>query len=295
MWVNRDGREIDKVGPPYTADNGNPAMSPSGRFVAVAQVVAGQPSELWMLDTVRELFTRFTNDPFINNSAVFSPDGSRVVYQTNPKNGPLDLYQQPIAGGRGEPLVTSDRNKMASDWSRDGAFLLYKNTGAATGWDLYVAAMTGTRESRPVVQTKGDDMDGQFSPDGRFIAYQSDDGSGDHEIYIQGFPEPGQRVRVSTNGGSQVRWRRDGKELYYIALDDRLMAVPIVPSRDGQSVEPGTPVPLFQTRVGGAVQALGRQQYMVSDDGQRFLMNALTDEATRPITVILNWNPRRGR
>ena len=295
VWVNRDGREIAKVGSPYTADNGNPAMSPDGRLVAVGQVVAGEPSELWMLDTMRGLFTRFTNNPLINNSAVFSHDGSRVVYQTNPNNGPLNLYAQPINGGRGEPLVTSERNLMASDWSRDGRYLLYRSTEAATGWDLFVASMIGTRESRPVVQTKGDDMDGQFSPDGRFIAYQSDDGSGDHEIYIQGFPEPGQRVRVSTQGGSQVRWRRDGKELYYIALDDRLMAVPIAPSRDGQSVEPGTPVPLFQTRVGGAVQALGRQQYMVSDDGQRFLMNALTDEATRPITVILNWNPRRGR
>ncbi len=169
---------------------------------------------------MRGLFTRFTNDPLINNSAVFSHDGSRVVYQTNPNNGPLNLYAQPINGGRGEPLVTSERNLMASDWSRDGRYLLYRSTEAATGWDLFVASMIGTRESRPVVQTKGDDMDGQFSPDGRFIAYQSDDGSGDHEIYIQGFPEPGQRVRVSTQGGSQVRWRRDGKELYYIALDD---------------------------------------------------------------------------
>jgi hypothetical protein len=102
-------------------------------------------------------------------------------------------------------------------------------------------------------------------------------------------------VRVSPNGGSQVRWRRDGKELYYIALDERLMAVPISPSRDGQSVEPGDPIPLFPTRVGGAVESLARQQYIVSDDGQRFLMNTIVDQATRPLTVILNWNPVRRR
>jgi Tol biopolymer transport system component len=289
------GREIATVGPSYTADNGNPAMSPDGRFVAVGQTVGGNPSDLWMLDTLRGLFTRFTNDPLINNSAVFSPDGSRVVYQTNPNNGPLQLYEMSVDGGHGEPLLTSERSLMATDWSRNGKYLLYRSIEVATGWDLHVVTMTGARESRPVVQSKGDDVDGQFSPDGRFIAYQSDDGSGDPEIYVQPFPGPGQRVRISTNGGAQVRWRHDGRELYYIGLDDRLMAVSISLSRDGQSVEPGVPIPLFAPRVGGAVQALARQQYMVSDDGQRFLMNTIADEATRPITVILNWNPRNGR
>jgi len=292
-WVSRDGRENVRVGPPYTADNGNPAMSPNGRFVAVAQTVGGAPSELWMLDTLRGLFTRFTDDPFINNAPVFSPDGSHLVYQTNPK-GPLDIYQHAMAGGPGEPMVTSERNKMPTDWSRDGKYLLYKSAEVATRWDLFVTATTGTRESRAVVQSKGDDVDGQFSPDGRFIAYQSDD-SGVYEIYIQPFPGPGQRVQVSTNGGSQVRWRRDGRELYYVALDERLMAVPIAPSRDGQSVEPGVAVPLFQTRVGGAVNPLSRQQYMVSENGQRFLMNSIADDTTRPITVILNWNPGDAR
>jgi len=292
--VRRDGREIAKAGPSYTADSGNPSMSPDGRVVAVAQVIAGRPSDLWLLDTVRGLFTRFTDDPFINNNAVFSPDGGTLVYQTNPK-GALDLYRQPVAGGTSEPLLTSARNKVATDWSRDGRFLLYKSAEPTTGWDVWALAMTEKREAIPVVQSRGDDLDAQFSPDGRFIAYQSDRGDGEHEIYIQPFPGPGREVRVSPNGGSQVRWRRDGKELYYIALDERLMAVPISPSRDGQSVEPGDPIPLFPTRVGGAVESLARQQYIVSDDGQRFLMNTIVDQATRPLTVILNWNPVRRR
>ena len=98
---------------------------------------------------------------------------------------------------------------------------------------------------------------------------------------------------ISTNGGSQVRWRRDGQELFYIALDDRLMAVPIRFASNGQALEAGTPVPLFATRVGGAVQYANRQQYMVSPDGQRFLMNTVTEEpSASPITVILNWKPR---
>ena len=266
-------------------------MTLDGRFVAVARTEGGNPSDLWLLETARGLFTRFTDDAFINNNAVFSPDGSRLVYQTNPK-GPLDLYQQSITGGSSEPLLTTAQNKMATDWSRDGRFLLFKSLDPATGWDLWVMTTNGERDQRPIVQSKGDDMDGQFSPDGRFVAYQSNEAGGDHEIYIQPFPGPGQKVRVSTEGGSQVRWRSDGRELYYIALDERLMAVPISPSPDVRSVEPGAPAPLFLTRVGGAVQPLTRQQYVVSDDGQRFLMNTMIDEVTRPITLILNWKSK---
>ena len=150
--------------------------------------------------------------------------------------------------------------------------------------------MDGDRKPFPVVQTNFDERDGQFSPDGKWIAYQSNE-SGRFEIYVQPFPGPGGKLQISTNGGAQVRWRRDGKELFYIALDDRLMAVPIRLASNGQTVEPGSPIPLFATRVGGALQTIFRQQYMVSPDGQRFLMNTITEEAASPITVILNWKP----
>jgi hypothetical protein len=97
------------------------------------------------------------------------------------------------------------------------------------------------------------------------------------------------KFRISTNGGAQVRWRPDSKELFSIAPDGRLMAVPIQFASNGLAVEAASPVPLFTTHVGGAVRGASRQQYMVSPDGQRFLMNTVTDEATAPITVILNW------
>ena len=291
VWLGRDGKEIAKVGPPYTAEGGNPAITLDGRLMAVARTEGVNPSDLWLLDTARGLFTRFTNDPFINNNAVFSPDGTRLVFQTNPK-GPLDLYQRLLASGTSEPLLSTAQSKIANDWSRDGRFLLFQSLDPATGWDVWVMSMDAPGEARPIVQSKGEDMNAQFSPDGRFVAYQSNEADGVHEIYIQSFPEPGQKVRVSTNGGAQVRWRRDGRELYYIALDERLMAVSLSPTGDGQSVEPGVPVPLFPTHVGGAVTPLGRQQYVVSDNGQRFLMNTVSDEATRPITVILNWKPK---
>ncbi len=113
--------------------------------------------------------------------------------------------------------------------------------------------------------------------------------TGRSEIYVQPFPGPGAPELVSTSGGAQVRWRRDGRELFYIALDGRLMAVPIRFPTDGQ-VQTGAPVPLFATRVGGAVQ-VDRQKYVVSPDGQRFLLSTV-DVSTSPIRVILNWKPQ---
>jgi eukaryotic-like serine/threonine-protein kinase len=131
----------------------------------------------------------------------------------------------------------------------------------------------------------------RISPDGKWIAYQSNE-SGRVEIYLQPFPGPGSRVLVSTTGGAQVRWNRNGRELFYVALDDRLMSVPIQVSADGQ-VLVGTATPLFATRIGGALQSNFPQQYMVSTDGQRFLMNVIPDEVPTPLTVLLNWKGGR--
>jgi len=152
--------------------------------------------------------------------------------------------------------------------------------------------MEGDRKPIPVVRTDVDERDAQFSPDGKWIAYQSNE-SGHYEIYVQPFLRPGNRLQVSDTGGAQVRWRRDGRELFYIALDDRMMAVAVnLAPPGGQAIDVGRPEALFATRVGGAVQARNRQQYDVSEDGQRFLMNVTSQESVSTITVILNWRPR---
>ena len=151
--------------------------------------------------------------------------------------------------------------------------------------------MDGDGKPFPVVQTNFDEQRAQFSPDGNWIAYQSDE-SGRDEIYVQPFPGPGSKWPISTSGGTQVRWRRDGKELFYVALDGRLMAVPIRIASNAQAPEVGAPVALFAPPLGGAVQQADfRHQYMVSADGQRFLIATVGEEATSPITVILNWKP----
>ena len=174
------------------------------------------------------------------------------------------------------------------DWSRRG-FLLYNGYDPKTGVDILAFPVDGDRTPFPVVETRFEERDAQFSPDGNWIAYQSDE-SGRFEIYVQRFPRGGNK-RISTTGGAQVRWPRDGKELFYIAMDGRLMAVPIRLTAD--TVEHDAPVPLFPTRVGGAVQGgLNRQQYVVTSDGHRFLMSTLPEVNPSPIEVILNWKPQ---
>jgi Tol biopolymer transport system component len=148
--------------------------------------------------------------------------------------------------------------------------------------------LNGEKKPFPVVQTNFEERDGQFSPDGKWIAYQSNE-SGRFEIYIQPFPGPGGQYQITTDGGVQVRWAPNGKELFYIALDGRLMSVPIQFASNGQAVEAGAPLPLFATRVARGVQGDFSQQYVVSPDGRRFLINTVLEEATSPITVILNW------
>src|SRR5215831_8924620 len=148
--------------------------------------------------------------------------------------------------------------------------------------------MDGDRKPFPVVRTNFDEDLAQFSPDGKWIAYQSNE-SDRSEIYVEPFPGPGDHPQVSTNGGAQVRWGRDGKELFYIALDGRLMAVPMRIASGAQTIEAGSPIPLFATHVGGALSDPFTVQYDVSPDGQRFLMNTIIEEAPSPITVILNW------
>jgi len=149
--------------------------------------------------------------------------------------------------------------------------------------------MTG-EDRKPIVvaNTKFEERQGQFSPDGRWVAYETNE-SGRYEIVVQPFPNATSKVQVSTNGGVQPRWRADGKELYFIAPDRKLMAAPVTISSSG--FEPGKPVALFQTQIMVGPAAAYRAQYTVSRDG-RFLINQLVEESNvTPITLILNWNP----
>ena len=173
-------------------------------------------------------------------------------------------------------------------WSRDGRTILYTiDPKLGLGGDLWVLPLQGERKPYPFLNTTFDEQGSQFSPDGRWVAYQSNQ-SGRFEIYVRPFPGPGGQWLVSTSGGSQVRWGPDGKELYYIAPDGKLMAVLITVK--GTALEPGVPMPLFQTRIWGGFANPTGHQYDVAPNG-RFLINVETDDVS-PITLIQNWHPR---
>jgi Tol biopolymer transport system component len=257
--------------------------------VAVHRSLNGN-TDIWLLELGRGLFRRLTFDPAIDIAPVWSPDGRRIAFQSN-RAGRFDIYWK-LADGTAteELLLATPQTKSPLDWSPDGRFLLYRSTDPKNRIDLWALDLVEEQQTVPIVQTSFDERDGQFSPDGKWIAYQSDE-SGQFEIYVQPFPGPGSKSQISTDGGSQVRWRQDGRELFYIGLDDRLMAVPISLDSKAMVVDAATPISLFPTRIGGALQGGDRQQYLVSADGQRFLMNTVVEEAIYPLTVILNWKP----
>jgi hypothetical protein len=178
------------------------------------------------------------------------------------------------------------------DTSPDGRWLLFQQGNQKTGFDIMALSLRGDAKPEPLVQTDAEEYGGVFSPDGKWLAYISNS-SGPSEVYVQAFPGPGPRQQVSPKGGAQIRWRADGRELFYIALDGTLMAVPIRIASDGTSIDPGPPTPLFKTRVGILVN-LTAAAYVVSADGQRFLINTVVqDPAGTPLRVIVNWHPQR--
>ena len=148
-----------------------------------------------------------------------------------------------------------------------------------------VLPMDGDRKPFLVARSNFNETLGRFSPDGRWIAYLSDE-SGRIEVYVQSFPQASERWQISINGGLDPEWRGDGRELFYLAPDDRLMAVPIRFNGNSSTIDIGKPIALFTTRP--------QSGYDVTPDGQRFLLNtSLADAPTPPITVILNWQPRQ--
>jgi serine/threonine protein kinase/Tol biopolymer transport system component len=289
IWFDRSGQETENAGYPVHSGWANPEMSPDGRHVAIWRSVSGN-SDVWSFVLRRRALSRLTSDASPDNNPIWSPDGSRIVFSSNRK-GVFDLYETSATGvGSEERLLTTGQLLAASDFSRDGRFLLYSSVDPKTRHDIWALPTGEGGKPFPVLQTSASEHHAQFSPDGKWLAYQSDE-SGRDEVYLQPFPGPGGRSPMSTNGGVQVRWRQDGKELFYIALDGQLMAVPVQLSADDGTVEAGAPAALFLTRV-FAVQGINiRQQYMPSPDGQRFLIDSVTEPAQSPITVVLNWKP----
>jgi Tol biopolymer transport system component len=286
VWVDRSGAEVGRVGEPDDNNPLTPEISPDGRFVALSRSVDAN-QDVWLLDTTRGVLSRFTSDVGSDAFPIWSPDSKSIVFNSA-RRGVFDLYRKSIDGSGAEELVlATPLPKGPTDWSPDGRVLLYRSPGPETGLDIWALPLERDQKPFAVVQTMFDERDAKFSPDGRWIAFESNE-SGQREIYVRPFPGPGSNTRVSRSGGAQARWRADGRELFYVALDGRMMAVPVQFGSDGRVFEAGEPLGLFATRIGGAAQTRNRQQYVVSTDGRRFLMNNFVDESTL-MRLIVNW------
>jgi dipeptidyl aminopeptidase/acylaminoacyl peptidase len=230
----------------------------------------------------------FTFDAALDRFASWSKDGIRIAFSSNRK-GSADIYvKQSNGAGSEQLLLESDQNKYAN-FSPDGRFLLYSTSTPKNQFDVWALPLGGDRKSFVFLNTRFDERVAEFSPDGRWVAYQSDE-SGRYEIYVRAISWTGGQWQISTLGGSQPVWRADGKELFYLAPDGRLMAAAIAVKES--AFEPAVPVTLFQTRLwGGGSNVTNGPQYDVAPDG-RFLMDVTTEGSTNsPITLLENWTP----
>jgi Tol biopolymer transport system component len=272
-WLDRSGTRVGELGEPRPYRN--PRLSPDGKRVAVEIVDRSGNRDIWLIDVARSVPVRFTFDPGRDAAPVWSPDGQKIAWQGN-----LAMYMKPSSGmGREETL--RDEAWIPDDWLPDGSGLLC-HPNAPRQVSL-VSLTAGDRTPRPVVEGRVITTHARVSPDGRWVAFANTD-SGRFEVYVQNFPTPAGRWQVSVDGGLQPKWRGDGKELFYLAMDGMLMAVPL---SLGVLAEVGKPEPLFQTRI-EATTGFTWHQYDVSPDGRRFLVNT-PEISTTALTVVVNW------
>jgi eukaryotic-like serine/threonine-protein kinase len=283
-WFDRTGKSLGAIS--SLGRYINVALSHDDKRIAAARVDSQTGTrDIWLIDLARSTPLRFTFNPIDEWLGVWSPDDERIVF-TSDQDGVGNLYQKLSSGAADEEqILKTNERKWTTDWSPDGRFILYTSIYPKTGLDLWILPMEGDRKPVPYLQTTFNEDYAKFSPNGRFVAYCSDE-SGRSEVYVQTFPASGRKWPISVVGGAQPRWRRDGRELFYISPERKLIAVDV--KSEASTLEVGTPKALFQTSLPGYPGP--RNFYDVSADGQRFLMNNLLgDISSNPIKVVVNW------
>jgi len=276
-WMGRSGQQLGHFGEPQGYDNVR--FSPDASRVAY-QVYApetGDPGILWVYDIRRDVSTRITFEKgALDDRPVWSPDGKYLLFNRFAD----DSMRKVLSSGLGGEEVVLE-HAYPDDWSSDGRYIAYDTGTPAQIGILEVAE----KKSSILLKVTSANHDARFSPDSKFLAFTSDE-SGQNEIYVVPFPSLTQKWRVSTEGGTRATWRRDGKELYYLSPDQKLMAVSV--SRSGEDLSFGKPEALFQALFVVTGSNVGRP-YDVSPDGQKFVMNATVATTPQPITLVTNW------
>jgi Tol biopolymer transport system component len=278
-WFDRAGKPTAVVGLPGVYHNVR--LSPDGRRIVGEETdSSGLKTDIWTHGTAGDTATRLTFDPALHQTPIWSPDGKRILFGLGGKNS---LYLKHSDGSGSQEFVADvgqDFIVNPWDWSRDGKYVLIRRMNEL--WYL----VWPERTLKPLLQAKWTVRNAQFSPDGRWVAYASNE-TGNMEIYVSPFPGTNSKWQVSSSGGEEPRWRQDGKELFYVSAEGKMMSVEVKP---GASFEAGSPVALFQTHRRRPISALDVFSYDVSADGQRFLIATKADEGTAtPISIFLNW------
>jgi Tol biopolymer transport system component len=284
-WIDRKGHELGTVG--SAGLNHEPSLSRDDKRVVFSR--SDTNTDIWMIDLSRNVTERLTSHPDVDSLPVWSPDGEHIVYRSS-RRGTFDIYRKPSNGISTEELVfASPLAKRPHDWSPDGRFVLFEASN-----DVWVLPMTGDKNPFPFLSTRFLERQPQLSPNGQWVAFTSDE-SGAPEVYVREFREGGKRWKVSTRGGFDPKWRRDGKELFYLepgpptgtshVAESSLMAVTV----SARPVfEAGPPQACFRVRVPSQWME-NIWTYAVNDEGKRFLFSKVTDVKPSLITVELNW------
>jgi Tol biopolymer transport system component/tRNA A-37 threonylcarbamoyl transferase component Bud32 len=283
-WFDRAGRQVGQIGAP--ANYGDVELSPNGDRVAV-DMIANNNRDVWMIDIARGVPLRITFDPASEWSPSWSLDGSRLTFASS-RNGTNHIYEKSATGVGNEDLVfSSDSNEIPVHRSRDGRYIVFSRLKpqGQTGVDTWVLD-TSQKKATPYTESPFDKAQARISPDGKWVVYTTND-SGTYQIVVQTFPDPkGGKWQITAQGGIEPKWSRDGRELYYLALDGKMMAVPVKIDR---SFEAGAPMALFETPLTvSRSQSPRDRRYDVAADG-RFLIAVPAGGAPIPISAILNW------
>ena len=279
-WFDREGRQGFTAEEP--GDFGDFSLAPDSQRLAVARRDPRDGStNIWLLEPGRGTLSRLTIGQSSDSAPIWSPDGSRVAFASDRENS-MNIYVTGAnGGGKAAHLLSLPKptRLIPTDWSRDGRHIVYSATSPRTGSDLWMLPVGDERKPVAIVQTPFNESDGRFSPDGRFIAYVSDE-SGRDEVYVQALPPSEGKWQISTGGGTLPRWRDDGRELLFVAVDGELVGVEIEGA--GAAIRPGRTRPLFPLR--------GAEAYDVSRGAERIVVkSALRERGDNELQVVLNW------
>ena len=285
VWFSRSGQRLATVGAP--GEFNALCMTPDGRRIVYDQADSASGNiDVWTMDLASAATTQLTFAGAVEFYPVCAPNGRDIALAALIPSNPNLFSQSLSAPGKSVPLFESPLPKLPTDWSRDGTQLIFSVLSPATGWDVASLSLA-TGQPRPLVATPAQESNAKLSPDGRWLAYVSNE-SGRVEVYVQGMAGGGAKWLVSRGGGIQPQWSADGRQLYYIALDRRLMVVDV--RAEGAVFTPSSPVGLMETRF-TEWETSGGVSYVVAPDGSRVLVNTSTDTG-RPISLMQNWPAR---